>query len=183
MIGQRCVDQDRPLYWFNLDSHVAADHLLRAIDRFLDLADLRRHLAPSAVTQGPTSTWSATPDGSLHHAAVLVNLWGTCALSDVVNGACYALGGRRHCAPGFGSSPLRQGQRPLTSSCSAILGNVRLITINARIKTFPRVGATCAVMTAFGSEVWARRGKMLTSEVAGELIADAKGIMSSIGCQ
>ena len=35
----------RLFYSFNLDQHVPADHLLRGIDRFLDLADLRRHLA------------------------------------------------------------------------------------------------------------------------------------------
>jgi transposase len=37
-------DQDRLFYSFNLDQHVPADHLLRKIDRFLDLGDLRRHL-------------------------------------------------------------------------------------------------------------------------------------------
>lgn len=34
------------LYSFNLDHHVPADHLLRGIDRFLDLGDLRQHLSP-----------------------------------------------------------------------------------------------------------------------------------------
>ena len=33
-------------YSFNLDDHVPADHLLRGIDRCLDLGELRRHLAP-----------------------------------------------------------------------------------------------------------------------------------------
>jgi transposase len=33
-------------YSFNLDQHVPADHLLRGIDRFLDLGDPRQHLAP-----------------------------------------------------------------------------------------------------------------------------------------
>lgn len=46
MMGQRSGAQNRLFYSFNLDDHVPADHLLRAIDRFLDLGDLRRHLAP-----------------------------------------------------------------------------------------------------------------------------------------
>src|SRR5208283_4534238 len=46
MIGQRSGNQDRLFYSFNLDEHVPADHMLRGIDRYLDLADLRRHLAP-----------------------------------------------------------------------------------------------------------------------------------------
>jgi len=46
MIGQHSGNQDRLFYSFNLDEHVPADHMLRGIDRYLDLADLRRHLAP-----------------------------------------------------------------------------------------------------------------------------------------
>ena len=46
MMGEHSGNQDRLFYSFNLDEHVPADHLLRDVDRFLDLADLRRHLAP-----------------------------------------------------------------------------------------------------------------------------------------
>ncbi len=46
MMGQQGGNHDRPFYSFNLDSHVPADHLLRGIDRFLDLGELRQHLAP-----------------------------------------------------------------------------------------------------------------------------------------
>jgi hypothetical protein len=46
MMGQHSGNQDRLFYAFNLDEHVPADHLLRGIDRFLDLTDLRHHLAP-----------------------------------------------------------------------------------------------------------------------------------------
>jgi len=46
MMGEHSGKQDRLFYSFNLDEHVPADHLLRGIDRFLDLADLRQHLAP-----------------------------------------------------------------------------------------------------------------------------------------
>src|SRR5450432_1909741 len=45
MMGQLSGNQDRLFYSFNLDEHVPADHMLRGIDRFLDLTDLRRHLA------------------------------------------------------------------------------------------------------------------------------------------
>lgn len=46
MIGQQAGVHDQLFYSFNLDSHIPSDHLLRRIDRFLDLSDLRRHLAP-----------------------------------------------------------------------------------------------------------------------------------------
>jgi transposase len=46
MIGQHSGNQDRLFYSFNLDEQVPADHMLRGIDRYLDLADLRQHLAP-----------------------------------------------------------------------------------------------------------------------------------------
>ena len=46
MMGQHGGNQDRLFYSFNLDEHVPADHLLRGIDRVLDLADLCQHLAP-----------------------------------------------------------------------------------------------------------------------------------------
>src|SRR5277367_3546023 len=44
MMGQRSGKQDRLFYSFNLDDHVPADHMLRRIDRFLDLTDLHKHL-------------------------------------------------------------------------------------------------------------------------------------------
>src|SRR5664279_2321508 len=46
MMGQGCGGHRQLFYAFNLDDHVPADHLLRGIDRFLNLGDLRRHLAP-----------------------------------------------------------------------------------------------------------------------------------------
>ena len=45
MMGQQAGVQDQLFYSFNLDAHVPPDHLLRGIDRFLDLGELRRHLA------------------------------------------------------------------------------------------------------------------------------------------
>ena len=46
MMGSNDKPQDEFFYSFNLDEVVPQDHLLRHIDRFLDLSDLREHLAP-----------------------------------------------------------------------------------------------------------------------------------------
>jgi len=44
MMGQQGGGQDRLFYALNLDDHIPQDHLLRGIDRFLDLSELRQHL-------------------------------------------------------------------------------------------------------------------------------------------
>lgn len=44
MMGERTVSQEALFYSFNLERHVPADHLLRSIDRFVDLSDLREQL-------------------------------------------------------------------------------------------------------------------------------------------
>jgi len=46
MMGDRQVDQAALFYEFSLERHVPADHLLRAIDRFVDLEGVRAHVAP-----------------------------------------------------------------------------------------------------------------------------------------
>jgi len=46
MMGRKRGGQKPLFYAFNLDDHVPADHLLRGIDRCLDLGELRHHLAP-----------------------------------------------------------------------------------------------------------------------------------------
>ena len=46
MMGQNGGNQNRLFYSFNLEDHVPANHLLRCINHFLDLADLRAYLAP-----------------------------------------------------------------------------------------------------------------------------------------
>ena len=45
MMGKQTSGQERLFYGFNFESHVPQDHLLRGIDHFLDLGDLRQHLA------------------------------------------------------------------------------------------------------------------------------------------
>jgi transposase len=46
MMGERTLMQEALFYEFNLEQHVPADHLLRSIDRFVDLSDIRVHLRP-----------------------------------------------------------------------------------------------------------------------------------------
>jgi transposase len=46
MMGERTVAQDALFYEFNLERHLPADHLLRSIDRFVDLSGIRAHLRP-----------------------------------------------------------------------------------------------------------------------------------------
>jgi len=46
MMGERTVMQEALFYEFNLERHLPADHLLRSIDRFVDLSGIRAHLRP-----------------------------------------------------------------------------------------------------------------------------------------
>ena len=52
MMGPRQVDQAALFYEFSLERHVPATHLLRSIDRFVDLSDVRSHLAPFYSSTG-----------------------------------------------------------------------------------------------------------------------------------
>jgi transposase len=55
MMGERQVDQGSLFYEFSLERHVPADHLLRAIDCFVDLGDLRARLAAFSSSMGRPS--------------------------------------------------------------------------------------------------------------------------------
>jgi len=55
MMGQLGCGKDKLFYSFNLDNHVPREHLLRGIDHFLDLRDLRQHLAPFYSPMGRPS--------------------------------------------------------------------------------------------------------------------------------
>ena len=52
MMGERRVVQEAPFYEFSLERHVPADHLLRAINRVIDLSGLRAHLQPFYSAMG-----------------------------------------------------------------------------------------------------------------------------------
>lgn len=55
MMGDRQVVQGSLFYEFSIETHVPSDHLLRSIDRFADLAELRAHLAPFYSSTGRPS--------------------------------------------------------------------------------------------------------------------------------
>jgi hypothetical protein len=46
MMGERRVMQEALFYGFSLDRHIPDDHLLRKVDRFVDLSELRAYLGP-----------------------------------------------------------------------------------------------------------------------------------------
>ena len=55
MMGHRQVEQAALFYEFSLERHVPPDHLLRSIDRFVALDEVRRELAPFYSTMGRPS--------------------------------------------------------------------------------------------------------------------------------
>ena len=55
MMGKQCGAQAALFYEFDLDRHVPADHVLRQIDRFVDLSDIRSLLAPYYSSNGRPS--------------------------------------------------------------------------------------------------------------------------------
>ena len=59
MMGPVQESQAAFFYEFSLEDHVPDDHLLRTIDRFVDLTGLRQHLAPF---YSPTGRPSIDPE-------------------------------------------------------------------------------------------------------------------------
>ena len=55
MMGERTVAQEALFYEFSLERHVPADHLVRGIDQFVDLSDIRAHLRPFYSDMGRPS--------------------------------------------------------------------------------------------------------------------------------
>lgn len=55
MMGERTVMQEALFYSFRIEDHVPGDHLLRAIDRFVDLSGIREHLKPFYSAMGRPS--------------------------------------------------------------------------------------------------------------------------------
>ena len=55
MMGERRVAQEPLFYGFDLEQHVPADHLLRSVDRFVDLSGLRERLRPYYSEMGRPS--------------------------------------------------------------------------------------------------------------------------------
>jgi transposase len=55
MMGSPRSAQRTDPYEFSLDDHVLQDHLIHAIDRFVELGDIRSHLAPFYSMTGRSS--------------------------------------------------------------------------------------------------------------------------------
>src|ERR1700733_1034223 len=55
MMGERRIGQDALFYEFSLERHVPAEHLLRSIDRFVDLDGVRCELVPFYSSTGRPS--------------------------------------------------------------------------------------------------------------------------------
>ena len=55
MMGERTLRQDALFYGFSLEDHIPPDHLLRSIDRFVELSSIRRDLAPYYSSVGRPS--------------------------------------------------------------------------------------------------------------------------------
>ena len=54
MMGERRVMQEALFYGFSLERHVPDDHMLRKIDRFVDLSEVRHTWVPTTATSaGP----------------------------------------------------------------------------------------------------------------------------------
>jgi hypothetical protein len=66
MMGERRVMQEALFYGFSLERRVPDDHLLRKIDRFVDLSEVRAHLEPDYSDVGRPSIKIAR---SVHEAA------------------------------------------------------------------------------------------------------------------
>jgi hypothetical protein len=77
MMGRLDTGQDKLFYSFNLDNHVPCEHLLRGIDHFLDLRDLRRLLAPFYSPMGRPSL--SRPGSPLRRSTQLDNVVPTLA--------------------------------------------------------------------------------------------------------
>src|SRR4051812_32624524 len=87
MMGPRQVDQAPLFYEFSLERHVPAAHLLRAIDRFVDLSDVRRHLAPFYSSTGRPSIDPELLIRMLLEAAIIVDVEATRAIRQAEVGA------------------------------------------------------------------------------------------------
>jgi len=55
MLGERAGMQEALFYEFSLEQHVPERHMLRLIDRFVDLTPVRKHLQPSYSETGRPS--------------------------------------------------------------------------------------------------------------------------------
>ena len=55
MMGPRQETQAALFYQFSLEDHVPQDHILRSIDRFVDLSSIRTHLGSGPIDFRPAA--------------------------------------------------------------------------------------------------------------------------------
>ena len=55
MMARRQVAQGSLFYEFSIEEHVPANHLLRKIDRYLELSEIRGFMSPNYSRQGRPS--------------------------------------------------------------------------------------------------------------------------------
>jgi hypothetical protein len=69
MMAQQGELQERLFYEFRLDEHVPPDHLLRKIDRVLDLSSLHRQLASFYSHTGRIAECLSRPESAMRGRA------------------------------------------------------------------------------------------------------------------
>ena len=80
MMGERTVMQEALFYEFSLERHVPADHLLRSIDRFVDLSGIREQLRPFYSEIGPALDRSGADDPDADRRLLLRHPLGAAAV-------------------------------------------------------------------------------------------------------
>ena len=80
MMGHRQVEQAALFYEFSLDKHIPADHLLRSIDRFVELGKVRRELTPFYSSTGRPSVDPELMIRMLDHRLLLRHPFGAAAV-------------------------------------------------------------------------------------------------------
>ena len=80
MMGERTVMQEALFYEFSIERHVPADHLLRSIDRFVDLSGLRVASAALLQRDRPPLDRSGTDDPDADRRLLLRHPLGAAAV-------------------------------------------------------------------------------------------------------
>ena len=80
MMGEQTVMQEALFYEFSIERHVPANHLLRSIDRFVDLSGLRTHLRPFYSEIGRPFDRSGTDDPDADRRLLLRHSIGAAAV-------------------------------------------------------------------------------------------------------
>ena len=79
MMGERRMIQEALFYGFSLERHVPDNHMLRRIDRFVDLSGVRAHLEPYYSDVGRPRL-IPTDDPDAHRRLLLRHSFGASAV-------------------------------------------------------------------------------------------------------